>query len=372
MAIISNVVVRRTPARCALLAVLLICCFGGVAQAEAPIWREGPSPSGLAPDEPLRLNTFAELAKELSPAVVSIDAKMKQAHAPNPEAFAQGSGFIISADGHILTNAHVVAGTSTIGVRMLDGRALEATVIGVDEATDLALIKVRSSTPLPTVSLGDSSALAVGEWVIAIGNPLGLDHTVTTGIVSAKGRRDLSPGGRISYADFIQTDASINPGNSGGPLFNAQGEVIGINTAINPMGQNIGFSIPINMAKTLIPQLLDGRVERSWIGVGIQPTTPEVAAALGLTTTRGALVSAVYPGSPAADAGLRSGDVILSFNGEAIAEHNELPWIASTAGVGKVVELEVQREKKTRMIELTMGALPPKKPARSKRRRRRR
>jgi S1-C subfamily serine protease len=187
-------------------------------------------------------------------------------------------------------------------------------VIGTDSRTDIGLIKIEDKKPLPYVRLGDSDRVEVGEWVVAIGNPFGLDHTVTAGIVSAKGRRSIQPSGRRGLYDFIQTDASINPGNSGGPLINVQGEVIGINAAVNTAGQGIGFAIPVNMAKTLLPQLKEkGKVERSYLGVQLQDVTRDMARSMRLPDTNGAIVARVVAGSPAARAGLRPGDVVVSF-----------------------------------------------------------
>lgn len=325
-----------------------------------PLWTEGPSAAGLQADEPLQFGSFAKLAKELSPAVVSIRTVVasRSLFSMGPVGEGQGSGFIINPDGYILTNAHVVEGASVIQVMLEDGRELDAQVVGVDPPTDLALLKVSESEPLPTVNLGDSKALEVGEWVMAIGNPLGLDHTVTVGIVSAKGRRNLNPDGRDIYENFIQTDASINPGNSGGPLFNIRGEVIGINTAINPHGQGIGFAIPIHMAKTLIPMLLDGKVERSWLGVLIQPVSREMARSFGLDQPKGALVAEVVEGGPADAAGLQAGDLIVSFDGDPIRSHDELPWVASTLGAGKTADVEILRGTTPKILKVKLGSKP--------------
>ena len=271
----------------------------------------------------------------------------------------EGSGFIINADGYILTNNHVVENAQTILVRLLDDRELYASVVGTDPRTDVALIKVEPDGPLPVIPLGDSDELFVGDWVVAIGSPLGLDFTVTQGIVSAMERREVHPDGRELYENFIQTDASINPGNSGGPLINLQGEVVGINTAVNRMGQGIGFAIPINMVKVLVPQLIEnGSVQRSCIGVHIQPLTRELAASYGLGGPQGALVVGVNPGGPGEEAGLLPGDVILSFGGEAIEEAGELPWLASVAGVGQIVPVSVLRGSGQQSIDVTLGELP--------------
>jgi len=211
--------------------------------------------------------------------------------------------------------------------------------------------------------LGDSSKLDIGSWVVAIGNPFGLSHTVTAGIVSAKGRRNIHPDNRTAmggqmYENFIQTDASINPGNSGGPLINISGEVIGINTAINAAGQGIGFAIPVNMIKTLIPQLKKGRVTRSWLGVMIQPVSPSMAKNLRMKRPIGALVAEVVSGGPADKAGLEGGDIITEFNGKVIVNSSDLPWLASNAGAGTKVALKLLRNGKKLLREVTMGAMP--------------
>jgi serine protease Do len=252
-----------------------------------------------------------------------------------------GSGFIISNEGYILTNNHVVAGADEIRVKLSDGREFKGEVTGNDEKLDIALIKIDAKDHLPVAQLGDSDAIDVGEWVMAIGNPFGLGQTVTAGIVSATGRVI----GSGPYDDFIQTDASINPGNSGGPLFNARGEVIGINAAIVAGGQGIGFAIPINMAKVVVPQLeAAGKVTRGWLGVAIQPITPDLAKAFGLKTVQGALVAEVTKGSPAEKGGLQSGDIITVFNGKDIHEMNELPRLVAATTVGKTVTVSILRK----------------------------
>lgn len=268
-----------------------------------------------------------------------------------------GSGFIISEDGYILTNNHVVENADQITVQFASGEELTAKVIGRDETTDIALIKVAAKKPLPALVLGNSDELEIGHIVVAMGSPLGLAQTVTQGIVSQKGRKDIQPSGRHIYANFIQTDASINPGNSGGPLVNIYGEVVGINTAI-AQGTGIGFAIPINMARTLLPRLKEGRIERSYIGIRLQEVTKPLAESLGLDTPKGALVASVMPGSPAAKAGLKEEDVILEFDGKPIDKHSDLTWLASTAGVGKEVALKVWRDHKPISMSLKLGRMP--------------
>ncbi len=273
-----------------------------------------------------------------------------------------GSGFIVSPDGYILTNNHVVEKADEVTVTLLDKEEFKAKVIGADTKIDIALIKIDAKKKLPFVALGDSDALDVGEWVVAIGNPFGLGHTVTAGIVSAKGRII----GSGPYDDFIQTDASINPGNSGGPLFNLKGEVVGINTAIIQGGQGIGFATPVQLAKSVLDQLKDkGKVTRGWLGVYIQPLTPEAAENLGISGRRGALVSDVTSGGPAEAAGIRSGDVIVAFNGKEIRTEHDLPQTVAATKPGKSVEVRLLREGKEKTIPVTIAEMTgePGKPA---------
>jgi serine protease Do len=263
-----------------------------------------------------------------------------------------GSGFIISDDGYILTNYHVIAGADEVKVKLSDSREFKAQVKGGDEKLDLALLKIDAKDKLHFTPLGNSDLLDVGEWVMAIGNPFGLGQTVTSGIVSAKGRVI----GSGPYDDFIQTDASINPGNSGGPLFNSRGEVVGINTAIVAGGHGIGFAIPVNMAKEIIPQLKEkGKVTRGWFGVVVQPVTQELAQSFGLAEIKGVLISEVIKNSPAEKGGLKSGDIIIEFDGKPIHEINELPRIAANLPVGKKAVVKILRngkaEDKTVTIE---------------------
>lgn len=265
-----------------------------------------------------------------------------------------GTGFIISEDGYILTNDHVVDGADEIKVKLADGRVFSGTVRGLDQKLDLALVKIEAGKQLPVAKLGDSDKLRIGEWVMAIGNPFGLEQTVTVGIVSAKGRVI----GAGPYDDFIQTDASINPGNSGGPLFNVRGEVVGINTAIVPGGQGIGFAIPVNMARQIVDQLReDGKVTRGYLGVVVQPLSEELAQSFGLDRPHGALVSEVVKDSPAERAGIKRGDVILRFGGQAIDERNDLPKIVASSKVGKTVDVLVFRDGRERELKVQVGKL---------------
>ncbi len=268
-----------------------------------------------------------------------------------------GSGFIIDSSGYIVTNHHVIEGADEITVLLHDGSSLEAEVIGSDEKTDLAILKVSNGGPLPAAQWGDSDETRIGDWVIAIGNPFGLGGTVTAGIVSAR-ERDIKAG---PYDDFIQTDAAINRGNSGGPMFNLDGEVIGINSVIiSPYGGSagIGFAIASNLARNVIEQLRDhGRVRRGWLGVRIQTVTDELAEGLRLDGTSGALVASVTEGGPAEAAGIEQGDVILRFDGQEVGEMRKLPRMVAETGIGKAVEVVVWRKGEEVMLQVELGEL---------------
>lgn len=280
----------------------------------------------------------------------------------SPEQFkaqASGSGFVISDDGYILTNNHVIEGADKITVRLEGDKELEGKVIGTDPQSDVALIKVASQGKLPFLPLGDSDKLEVGEWVIAIGSPFGLDRTVTVGVVSAKGRNRV---GINEYENFIQTDAAINPGNSGGPLLNIHGEVIGINTAIFSRSggyMGIGFAIPVNMAKTVKGQLLaDGKVTRSWLGVAIQDINEELARSFKLSQKSGALVTEVSKDSPAERAGLKQGDVITSYDGKAVNDVADLRNRVAMTAPGTKVELVIIRNEQERELTVKVEEQP--------------
>ncbi|MFQ5916333.1 MAG: DegQ family serine endoprotease [Candidatus Binatia bacterium] len=350
--------------------------FTGEAQATSH-QSEAQSPQGL-PD-------FVSLAKRLTPMVVNISTTQSsgggQQIFPSPfgeqDPFSEfwkrffgdplprgpfrqkslGSGFVINRDGFILTNNHVVENSEKIVVKLSDGREFQAEIIGRDAKTDIAVIKIDADNDLPTAPLGDSDRLEVGEWVLAIGNPFGLEHSVTSGIVSAKGRHI----GAGPYDNFIQTDASINPGNSGGPLMNLRGEVVGINTAIFSRGGGnigIGFAIPINLAKELLPQLKSkGKVTRGWLGVVIQKVTPAIAESLGLDKARGALVANVSKDAPADKAGIKVGDVIIEFDKRSIKESNDLPIIVARTPIGKKVPVKVLRDGKKLVLSVAIGEL---------------
>jgi serine protease Do len=280
---------------------------------------------------------------------------------PNPRGrFRQrglGSGFIIHRYGTILTNHHVVEGAQKIVVKLAGGREFEAKVVGQDSRTDIAVIKIDAKGSLPTAVLGNSDKIEVGEWVMAVGNPFGLDNSVTSGIVSAKGRHI----GAGPYDDFIQTDAAVNPGSSGGPLVNLRGEVVGINTAIvSQTGENIGigFAIPVNLVKELLPQLKEkGKVTRGFLGVSIQNITPVIAESLGLDKARGALVASVDSGGPAERAGVRVGDIIFEFDGKKIEEATALPILVARTPVNKPVRIKVLREQKEHIVSATIAEL---------------
>jgi serine protease Do len=275
----------------------------------------------------------------------------------HPESFRMqgaGSGVIISREGYILTNNHVVEGAREVTVTLADQQEYKARIVGRDSRTDLAVLKIDPREPLTAATMGDSDQLRVGDWVLAIGNPFGLSNTVTSGIVSAKGRVI----GAGPYDDFIQTDTPINPGNSGGPLFNMKGEVVGINTAILSNGQGIGFAIPVNVAKPLVPQLISrGEVTRGYLGVSMQPITREMARAMKLENSKGALVADVVPGSPADKAGILRGDVIVAFNNKAVEEPRDLSSLVANTPVGQEVNVSVLRDGTKRQLAVKVEKL---------------
>jgi serine protease Do len=331
----------------------------------ARLWSEvQPADTGLSAETPVTMGAFSRLAKVISPAVVNIVVTRLRRDGVQPAEVdagevvtASGTGFFVHQDGWVLTNHHVVEGVVKIQVKTADDRTFGAHVAGLDPYTDLALLRVDKAGPFPTAPLGDSDALDIGEWVVAVGNPYGLGHTVTAGIVSAKGRSTILPG-QTRYASYIQTDASINPGNSGGPLVNIHGQVVGINAASLGKAQGIGFAIPSNMAKKLLPQLARGKIERSWLGVSVAEVTAQVARALRLDRTTGALVREVVAGGPAAQAGLRAGDVILRFGDHEIRNANDLPWLAASEGVGKRVRVEAVRDGQPLRAEVVLTTMP--------------
>jgi S1-C subfamily serine protease len=347
-----------------------------VAAAAAPhaqkVWTDAPT--GARPTAPPQ--SIAQLVKQAMPAVVGIVAVTARGEPQDPfHDFLErmygsggqreqpvrgiGTGFFVRSDGLVATNGHVVEGATEITVQVgEEERALRGVLVGKDEATDLALVKVEGG-PFPVLGLGDSEGVEVGEWVVAIGNPFGLSRSVTTGIVSYKGRRDVNPSGRPGYYDFIQTDAAINPGNSGGPLLDARGAVVGINAAVNPAGQGIGFAIPIHMLKEIASQLERGHVVRSWMGMSVQDQMgPDLAEWFGVPGGKGVVITDVVDGGPAASAGLRAGDVVVSFEGDPVTESYRLRWLTANAGPGRTVRMGVWRDRRLRIVPIALAEKP--------------
>ncbi|MBI5482539.1 MAG: trypsin-like peptidase domain-containing protein [Deltaproteobacteria bacterium] len=327
---------------------------------------------------PAAPGSFVELSRKVVPAVVNIRTTQvvrggpweywygdpfggpRRSPSEGPGKKSLGTGFLVDEDGMVLTNNHVIANADVIMVQTHDKREFRAKLVGRDEKTDVALLRIER-TGITPLRLGDSDAAEVGEWVVAVGEPFGLSHTVTAGIVSAKGRDDdeMQGFGREGYWNFIQTDASINPGNSGGPLVNLSGEVIGMNTAIRAQATGIGFAVPANMIRDILPHLKrEGRVTRSWLGVMIQEITPQLKAHLKLARDRGVLITEVIEGGPAERAGLRPGDLVLEFNGKPIQSRRELRWQASLAGVGRDVPLRIARGQSEYVLTLRTEELP--------------
>jgi serine protease Do len=307
--------------------------------------------------------SFATLAKGADPGVVTILAKKEQLYRSGRRVVVMeglGTGFIYDAAGYVLTNNHVIADSTTVQVKFADGQQRPSKVIGADKHTDVAVLKVELPDNTTALALGDSDDIEVGDWVVAIGNPFGLSHTVSAGILSAKGRtrqdvQGLDPSG---YFNFLQTDAAINQGNSGGPLLNLKGEVVGINTAIRANANNIGFAIPVNMVKQLLPILVrEGKVARSAMGVSVRTLDQIEAERLGRPDHLGAWIVDVRPGSGADRAGIAPDDVIIAFDGKPIRDPNELRWLASIAGVGKTVTVRVARGNRTFDVRLTLQPL---------------
>src|SRR5229473_3853124 len=361
----------------------------------ALLWAPAPAPAQSAPAPDPRAilqileDAFVSVADRATPSVVNVSVKAKKSApaegTPSPETEqrfreffgpefyerffkrrgprqeperAAGSGVIVDGRGYILTNHHVIENADEIEVRLSDDRKFPAKLVGRDSKTDLAVLKIEpAGTVLPVAALGDSDKLRIGQWAIAIGNPFGLDRTVTVGIISATGRTHV---GVATYEAFIQTDASINPGNSGGPLLNLEGRVVGINTAIVSSGQGIGFAIPINMARDIMTQLINrGKVVRGWLGVAIQDLSPELAASLGVKEERGGWVPAGMKKAPAPAAGLRPGDVIVEFGGAAIKDVPDLQKRVAAVEPGRAAPVTVMREQKTVTLSVKIGEQPP-------------
>ena len=345
----------------------------------------GPLPSGTQPRIvpaalPIPSGSFAQVAESVAPAVVNINTVTRvSGRTPVEEFFGDemlkrffggdvperqqvqrslGSGVIVDASGIVLTNAHVVERATEIEVATADGKKHKAKVMGADRKTDLAVLKLTGGGPYPAANLGDSDRVRVGDWVLAIGSPFGLQQTVTAGIISAKGRSI----GQGPFDDFLQTDAAINPGNSGGPLVNMSGEVVGINSAIlSRTGGNvgIGFSIPVNMAKRIYTELAaKGKVTRGWLGVSIQPLTADLAKSFGLKEPNGVLISDVVSDSPAAQAGVASGDIIIEFDRKKVDSPQELQKVVAATAPGRAVPLKVWRDKGEKMLEIKIGETP--------------
>ena len=376
-------------ARTMLLASVVFACLGGGFWAHA-IWsglrsQGNASPSPIITADALQA-AFVSVAERVRPAVVHVGTvqvakgqRPEMGPGPSPDPFFKdffdqffgrspgaprgefrqpglGSGVIIDKRGYVLTNFHVIRGADAVTVRLSSKQEYRGRTVGVDPKTDLAVVRFEPTEEPKVAALGNSDALRVGEWAIAIGNPFGLDQTVTVGVVSATGRADV---GISSYENFIQTDASINPGNSGGPLVNLRGEVIGINTAIVATGQGIGFAIPANMVRRITSQLIErGKVTRGWLGVSMQPITTELAQALGLPSAKGAVVARVSPGSPAAAADLKPNDVIVAFDGTVVDDYHHVQRLAADAEVGKTVKLEVIRDRAKRTVDLKIAEAP--------------
>jgi Do/DeqQ family serine protease len=322
-------------------------------------------------------DAFSAVADRVTPAVVHVSTVQKKGAAGTPEeiperfreffgdefrrrpredARATGSGVLVDPKGYILTNNHVIENAQDIIVRLSDQRKFTAKLVGRDPKTDIAVLKVDAPRPLPAADLGDSDHLRVGQWAIAIGNPFGLDRTVTVGIISATARTRV---GVTQYDNFIQTDASINPGNSGGPLLNIDGKVIGINTAIVAAGQGIGFSIPINQAKDVMQQLITrGKVVRGWLGIAIQDVTDQLSGSFGVKEREGVLVAEVMKGSPAEAAGLKAGDVVVDLSGTPIKEVPDLQRRIAAIRPGQTMKLTVIRDKKPVLVTVKIGEMP--------------
>jgi Do/DeqQ family serine protease len=383
----------RRPILIAVVAILLVAAGGGGyllrdrlgRSVAAPVPSSPQAAAGLGIAEALQLG-FVDVAQHVRPAVVHLGTiqRAKSRRGPNlpqgnddpffrdffnqffgsegPDSRSEfrrpglGSGVIIDKRGLVLTNFHVVKGADEILIRLSDKREYRGQILGTDPKTDLAVVKFHPDQEITVASLGNSDALRVGEWAIAIGNPFGLDQTVTVGVISATGRSDV---GIATYENFIQTDASINPGNSGGPLVNLKGQVIGVNTAIVAAGQGIGFAIPINMVKRVVDQLVDkGKVVRGWLGVALQPLSPDLAQSLGLAGTNGAVVGSTITGSPAAQAGLQQGDVIIAYDSTPVDDYRHMQRLVAETRVGKSVTLQIVRKKQKMDVAITIAEVP--------------
>ena len=324
------------------------------------------SASGARTDEGIKLliqleDVFVDIADRVKPTVVNISAvnplarerHSKRPQRRPPDSPGSGSGVIIDEAGYIVTNNHVVGGAEEMEVRLSDKRRFVAKVIGKDPDTDLAVLKIEADEKLPVITWGDSGAARVGQWVVAVGNPFGLDRTVTVGVISGIGRENVQ---LSRYENFIQTDASINPGNSGGPLFNIRGEVIGINTAIINFAQGIGFAIPSNMAQEIVEQLIQrGKVVRGWLGVGIQAVTEDLASKFDVKGSEGVLINEVFEGDPADKAGLRPGDIIIKVNGKTVDTPQTLSRLIAGLGPNEKAKVAVMRDGKKKTVTVVLA-----------------
>jgi len=353
------------------LAAASAAALGGLfAMAPAARADTSPAPASVPQAPSLQLPSFAPLAESVKAAVVNVEVSSR-GHGDRNQMYEQflggghqhpqvrqgaGSGFIIDSRGYVVTNNHVVEGAMSIRVKLDDGRSFDGQVLGTDPLTDIAVVKLKNPPAnLAVLKFGDSDAMRVGDWVVAIGNPFGLASSVSVGILSAKARNI----GAGIYDDFLQTDAAINPGNSGGPLFNLKGEVIGVNTAIVAGGSGIGFAVPSNLAKALVPQLeKTGSVTRGYIGIGLQKLTPQLAKALATPSAQGALVTSVQPDKPGARAGLKQDDVITQVDGQAVTSDDQLRRTVALRAPGSSVNLTVYRGGKPRDVKVTLAARP--------------
>jgi Do/DeqQ family serine protease len=354
--------------------------------ALSPAFNPLPPAIAVGPTNPDQ-NYITQVVEQVGPAVVRIEASRDMARQSGRPRITEdpffreffgdqpprqrvergtGSGFIISRDGRIMTNAHVVAGSDTVTVVLRDNRRFSGKVLGADPVTDVAVIQIQANN-LPTVTMGNSEALKPGEWAIAIGNPLGLDNTVTQGIISATGRSSNQVGVPDKRVDFIQTDAAINPGNSGGPLLNARGQVIGMNTAIIRGAQGLGFAIPIARAQQIANQIITtGKAEHAYLGIQMVNVTPELRQQVNndpdtevqIRVERGVLIARVAPNSPAAESGLRSGDVIGKINGQAVSDSKAVQKIVEATRVGSTLQMEINRDGKVMTVQTRVGAYP--------------
>ncbi|MEO7113253.1 MAG: trypsin-like peptidase domain-containing protein [Polyangiaceae bacterium] len=375
--------------RCLLLVLplLLFACDKKVSGSSAPVVTTAATSSAAPLEKPVAMEgiksgplSFAPIAKAADPSVVTIQTIGEEVeptgffgHGRRQQTKGLGTGFVIDKDGTVLTNNHVVADATTMTIKLSDDREFPGQIIGRDQRTDIAVVRInaKDSPTLTPIKMGDSDAMDVGDWVVAIGNPFGLSHTVSAGIISAKGRTNQDvPLDKSGYYNFLQTDASINPGNSGGPLLNLSGEAVGVNSAIRGGGaQGIGFAIPINMVKELLPMLMrDGHVTRSALGVRISDVhelTPDDRASLKVTGDNGAVIDSVEQGGPADKAGVLPGDVLLQFDGQPVDRGTRLQWLASIAGVGKTVTVHISRQGKEMDLKPTLGHLDDVAPTRA-------